>query len=252
MAATSGGSSGPESPTSAEGALVFPTREPLDGFDQPIEKLSITPWIDPLIDALGHDPRSAYVETYWLGVLGPSTTLLMRLLAASFDQFPNGFTIDLPDTARRLGLSASVSRHSPLMRSIARCEMFKLAVRTSPGSLAVRRRIPPLARHNLLRLPASLQEQHRSLTARGALAASDPASIQRSARQLALGLIETGRSPAGAEEQLVRWAVDPAVANEATAWADDHNKGRRQSGAVAGLEGAISAERAVLEDGQGP
>ncbi len=250
MGATSEGSSGPESAVAPEGALVFPTREPLDGFDQAIEKLSITPWIDPLIDALGHDPRSAYVETYWLGVLGPSTTLLMRRLAASFDQFPSGFTIDLPDTARRLGLSASVSRHSPLMRSIARCEMFKLAVRTSPGSLAVRRRIPPLARHNLLRLPASLQEQHRSLVEQEP-ASGAPGSTQRRARQLALGLIETGRSPAGAEEQLVRWAVDPKLAREATTWAVAHHQGCKQSD-VAGLGAAISANRPLLEGGQGP
>ena len=32
------------------------------------------PWLDPVIDELGHDPRSAYVETFWLPVLGPPTT----------------------------------------------------------------------------------------------------------------------------------------------------------------------------------
>ena len=33
--------------------------------------LRIEAWIDPVIDELGHDPRSAYVETFWLPVLGP-------------------------------------------------------------------------------------------------------------------------------------------------------------------------------------
>jgi hypothetical protein len=28
-------------------------------------------WLDPLIDEVGHDPRSAYVETFWHPVLGP-------------------------------------------------------------------------------------------------------------------------------------------------------------------------------------
>ncbi len=39
----------------------------------PAASLHIRPWPDPVIDRLGHDPRSAYVERFWLGVLGPST-----------------------------------------------------------------------------------------------------------------------------------------------------------------------------------
>jgi hypothetical protein len=30
------------------------------------------PWIDPVVDRRGHDPRSTYVEQFWLGTLGPS------------------------------------------------------------------------------------------------------------------------------------------------------------------------------------
>ena len=37
------------------------------------ELIYISVWSDPLIDRLGHDPRSAYVEQFWLSVLGPST-----------------------------------------------------------------------------------------------------------------------------------------------------------------------------------
>ena len=40
------------------------------------QTLAIRPWPDPVIDAVGHDPRSSYVEHFWLGVLGPSTTWL--------------------------------------------------------------------------------------------------------------------------------------------------------------------------------
>ncbi len=35
--------------------------------------LTITPWPDPLLDTLGHDPRSLYVETFWLPTLGPTS-----------------------------------------------------------------------------------------------------------------------------------------------------------------------------------
>ena len=40
--------------------------------------LTIRPWPDDVIDSLGHDPRSHYVETYWLGILGPVTYLFLR------------------------------------------------------------------------------------------------------------------------------------------------------------------------------
>ncbi len=42
--------------------------------------LPVRPWPDGVIDALGHDPRSLYVERFWLGILGPSTTWLLRFL----------------------------------------------------------------------------------------------------------------------------------------------------------------------------
>jgi hypothetical protein len=41
-------------------------------FDQPIDHLRISPWHDPVVDAIGHDPRSNYVERFWLSLLGPA------------------------------------------------------------------------------------------------------------------------------------------------------------------------------------
>lgn len=38
----------------------------------PIPTIAVEAWSDPVIDQLGHDPRSAYVERFWLPVLGPS------------------------------------------------------------------------------------------------------------------------------------------------------------------------------------
>lgn len=34
--------------------------------------ITVRPWIDPVVDEHGHDPRSRYVERFWLGVLGPT------------------------------------------------------------------------------------------------------------------------------------------------------------------------------------
>src|SRR5438552_10418737 len=89
--------------------------------------LAVRPWPDPVIDAVGHDPRSAYVEQFWLGVLGPSTTWLMRRLASGLEAEPAGFELSLPDTARALGLGEKGGRNSPFVRALSRCCQFDLA-----------------------------------------------------------------------------------------------------------------------------
>ena len=52
--------------------------------------LTIQPWPDPILDTVGHDPRSLYAERFWLPTLGPTTLLLLRHLAAKFDSSPRG------------------------------------------------------------------------------------------------------------------------------------------------------------------
>jgi hypothetical protein len=126
--------------------------------------LRIVPWPDVVVDALGHDPRSHYVETYWLAVLGPSTTWLLRRLAFGLEAEPDGFSLDLGETARSLGLGARGGRHSPFIRALGRCIAFELAKAQGHDILAVRRRLPSLNRKQVLRLPESLQRgpwEHR-------------------------------------------------------------------------------------------
>src|SRR4030088_823154 len=89
--------------------------------------LTVVPWPDVVIDALGHDPRSPYVETYWLAVLGPSTTWLLRRLAFRLEAEPDGFSLDLAETARSLGLGAKGGRHSPFVRALGPGVVFDLA-----------------------------------------------------------------------------------------------------------------------------
>ena len=125
-----------------------------------IEVIHVVGWPDQVIDKLGYDPRSLYVETFWLGILGPTCTWLMRRLAAGLDEDPAGFDLDLADTARALGLGGRSGRHSPFRRALARCVTFEVARREGPTTLAVRRRLPPLPRRHLLRLPPTLQEKH--------------------------------------------------------------------------------------------
>src|SRR5947209_18211134 len=125
----------------------------------PFDTLIVLPWPDPLVDAVGHDPRSPYVEQFWLGVLGPSATLLLRRLATAFDAHPDGFELDLHETAGALGLSASSGRTSSFARTLQRCVQFGLAQPHSRG-MRVRRRLPPLSQRQVDRLPAGLQVAH--------------------------------------------------------------------------------------------
>ena len=183
--------------------------------------LTITAWLDPVVDALGYDPRSSYVETYWLGILGPSTTWLLRRLVAVLEESPEGREVDLDDTARCLGLSARRGRHSPFRRSVDRLVQFQLARRDADDALAVRRRVPPLARRQLLRLPDSLQQAHHDLEAR--LAGRTPAEETRErARRLALSLVDLGEDFETIERQLLRWGLHPSAARDGSEWAWEH------------------------------
>ena len=38
----------------------------------------ILPWPDAALDDGGHDPRSPYVEQFYVALLGPTLTLLLR------------------------------------------------------------------------------------------------------------------------------------------------------------------------------
>lgn len=181
--------------------------------------LFVRPWVDPVVDDHGHDLRSHYVERYWLGILGPSTTWLLRRIASGFDHDPDGFTLPLADTARALGLGIRTGRHAPFLRAIDRCTQFGVA-RRHHDTLAVRRRLPPLTQLQLARLPESLQAEHAELAARAAAPPTHSYPVLH-ARRLALGLFELGEGRDAVESQLHRWQVHPALAHDAVRWASE-------------------------------
>src|ERR1700722_16066095 len=111
--------------------------------------LHVVAWIEPKIDALGIDARSHYVETFWLPVLGPSATWLLRRIADGLDRSPDGFELDLEETARALRLGGRGGRHSPFRRAILRCTRYGLARHAGKGVLAVRRTVAPLPHRHL-------------------------------------------------------------------------------------------------------
>ncbi len=183
--------------------------------------LRVIPWRDPLVDSLGLDPRSWYVEQFWLPIVGPTCTWFLRRAATRFERSEPGFVLDLDETARALGLGGRQGRHSPFARALSRCITFELARWQGPGTLAVRRTLPPLARRHVLRLPLPLQEDHLRWTATARHRVSSPSFEQHRdrARRLALGLVALGETFDGAETQLLRWGVHPSLTNEAVTWA---------------------------------
>lgn len=190
----------------------------IDAAPEVAPTLTIVPWADPVIETLGYDPRSWYVEQFWLGIIGPTSTWLVRRMVAGFDTEPDGFALHLDETARALGLGGREGRHSPFQRALGRCVSFRLARPEEAGTLAVKRRLPPLPRRHIERLPLALQRLHADWTETQERAAVLDEGRNR-ARRLALKLLDIGAERQAVELQLGRWRVHPAVAYEATEWA---------------------------------
>ncbi|HEV8065889.1 MAG TPA: hypothetical protein VGP46_13690, partial [Acidimicrobiales bacterium] len=179
--------------------------------------LFVEPLEDPVVDELGHDPRSSYVELYWLPVLGPSTTWLLRRFAACFDEHPQGFDVEVEELARFLGIGERFGANAPFSRTIKRCVDFQMA-EWRPKSLAVRRWLPPLAGRHLRRLPQSLRDRHTA-EVEAVARQTFGERLRIHGRRLALSLLDFGEDRAACEQQLVRWAFHPALASECAAWA---------------------------------
>lgn len=210
----------------------------------PIDTLAIEPWPDPVIDQLGHDPRSAYVERFWLGFLGPSTVLLLRRLADGLDTSPEGFRLDLAGAARSLGVGMRGGRHSPLMRTVERVCRFGVGQWRTPEVLAVRRNLAPLTRGQVARLSPELQAEHDAWVDRPR-GREDGHQLKERARGLALCLLDLGEDPASVERQLHQWQFHPAIAYEAVRWG-------RQRRSIAPEPTASSSSTAPQAVSQGP
>jgi hypothetical protein len=127
------------------------------------DPLIVRPLDDAIVESLGHDAESDYAETYWLPVIGPTALWAMRRLTRWLADTPDGYPLALAPFARELGLGDGVGRSSPVVRSLARLVTFGLAD-VRGGQLMVRRKLPPLARRHLQRLPGHLAAEHRAAT----------------------------------------------------------------------------------------
>ncbi|MGH8985870.1 MAG: hypothetical protein ACRDY6_18610 [Acidimicrobiia bacterium] len=185
--------------------------------------LTIKPWTDPVIDTLGHDPRSLYVETFWLPTLGPTALLLLRHLASRFDQRPEGVELPVADTSQALGLGHRDGNSSPLVRSLMRLAQFDLACDDGRGTVAVRRNLPPINRRHVRRLPVELQVAHAEW-AEARLDETPLAEARRRSRRLAYTLLEQGDDPDHVERVLHATGFHPSVCAESARWAYERHR----------------------------
>ena len=173
--------------------------------------LMVVPWHDPVVDHVGFDVRSAYVEMFWLNILGPTATWTLRRLVNGLDRYPLGYELDLDETANELGLSYSAATSNTFVRALQRCVLFGASQPITDG-LAVRRRLPPVAGRHLARMPAGLQREHAHWQVR-------QASLSDLERGLALAaaMMAAGDEPYMLERQLLAVGVSPAAATQAAA-----------------------------------
>lgn len=201
--------------------------------EEPLDQLWVSSWSDPPGGDDGFDPRSAYVEQFWLGLMGPSTIWFIRHCRSALDDAPDGFVLDLAETAAVLGLGHRGGRNSPMVRTIARACRFQAARAPGAGRLEIRRLLPPLHRAQVSRLPEVLQMRHAVYVGRPH--AGDRLARRRRARRLALGLVECGDGIDLAEHQLGQWEIEPDEAADAVRWAWEVHHG--EANAPVGADG---------------
>lgn len=144
------------------------------------DPVTVVAWVDPVVEAFGHHPRSEYVERYWLGVLGPSAVWALRRLVGWLEDAPDGYPLALAPMARELGLGEGTGRNSPLVRTLTRLVSYDMAV-IRGDALGVRRAMGPLTRRQVMRLPGHLGERHQAEMA----ARAQPSPTSRQADHLA-------------------------------------------------------------------
>lgn len=192
--------------------ITDPVARPVDAVAFPLPPLLVVPWVDPVVDQLGFDPRSAYVEQFWLPLLGPTSTWLLRRFASEFETKPDGFSLDASDLARSLGIGTRGGSSGPFPRSVERLVRFGLAHHADHGILTVRRAVPVLTRPQARRLPRPLQAAHERLhdQPRHRSGRDDTHAVR-----LARTLIDVGADAGEVEAQLRRWNFDETATRRA-------------------------------------
>ncbi|MFN0091578.1 MAG: hypothetical protein ACKVWR_15120 [Acidimicrobiales bacterium] len=108
---------------------------------------------------------SSFVEEFWLPVMGPSCVAVLRWIDRRADHLGRATTVDLAELALAIGLGASTSKHSPIVRTLDRLVRFDAArIDTIDGAapvLSVFTHLLAVPARLVARLPYRLQVEHR-------------------------------------------------------------------------------------------
>lgn len=113
-------------------------------------------------DRLGYAPDDAYVEVFWLPILGPSAILVLRRLYTWLSNSPDGLTVQLATLSGCIGLGRGTGRRASIVRSLGRLVDFRLATIDNDRYL-VGQDVPLLSLRLLRRLPPGLLTAHEQL-----------------------------------------------------------------------------------------
>ncbi len=131
---------------------------------------AIGAWIDPTLEQYGYPVTGDYVETFWLGTLGPTSTWLLRRLVNILEageitsDVDASIRVDVGELAGALGVGSPADRLTPLAKALDRLVMFGVA-QVRGRRLVVRRFVAPLAAKQIDRLPTHLHRCHSAWTA---------------------------------------------------------------------------------------
>jgi hypothetical protein len=117
------------------------------------------PWPDPVVERIGAPVGSDYTERFWLPVLGPTATWLLRYVDRRLEAEPEGFELHTAEAALAIGVSSSDGTKGPFSRALNRCVVFGLA-QPIGDTLAVRRCVPPVPNNLLKRFAPPLEAAH--------------------------------------------------------------------------------------------
>ena len=134
--------------------LAARTEIAMVGWDAPVD--------EGAAGVAGHDPRSEYVERFWLPLVGPSCLLASRHLTGRLGGRASGVVLSLDELAGSLGLGAGTGRNATVRRTLARLIDFGLA-RVERDAFELRRAFPSLTACQVGRLPLHLAVEHRCL-----------------------------------------------------------------------------------------
>lgn len=179
------------------------------------EELSFHRWPDALIDRLGYDAESDYVEYFWLPILGPSSIWLFRRVSQMLKAAPSGVQVKTLPFGRSLGLGGNSGGRSLIAKTLSRCVYFELARPTGPNSFSFKEKLAPLSARQLERLPADLKELHRQ---GASLFFGQREGEMLQARRMALSLAYLGEDHEFIRGQLIDWRFSESAIEEATAW----------------------------------